>query len=544
MIKFKEYIELVKSVYPTYLTLLVLIPILVGFYIDYEVSNRWYELFANIIWIPLFTIPYQLTEKKIFYRIAAILFFSVGVFEIGHWLVLKGPVSTASLLAFSNTNFVEATEFLSVVNVGSMLSIIPYSILFFFALKLPNISYSSYHKYLFMILTTFIFGFYFYFTIDRFLVRFTPNFFRVTHAFTMEMKNHSKALKNNNLKEIDARQTLNEDEQLFVLIIGESASKNHMSIYNYYRETNPKLKAREDIIIFKDVISSYTFTVQAVLSMITDSNIDNELKYDKRIDLIDVFHSIGFKTFWLSNQSPYGVSESLISTIGYNKTDNSKFVNLTSNTTYESDLKGSYDEKLFKPFSEALNDKASKKFIILHLLGNHVKYDRRYPKKFDRFIGDGSKVEERIADYDNSMLYNDYILDSIFSLLKLNSLAKPNLVASSIYTSDHGENVYDEMGVFGHSYVKSIPKSNVEIPLLVWLSPRFILSDSLKASTINLNIKKPFVSDDLFHSILDLNSVDSPIFVKERSLFNPEYNFKRIRRLSDGEDYDSKIKMP
>ena len=543
MVKLKEHIKLIKSIYPKYLVLIVLIPVFVGYLINFETSNRWYELFVSLIWIPIFTIPYYLTGKKFFYKIAVVLFFFIGLLEIAHWLILKGPVTIASLLAFSNTNFDEASEFMSVVPFSSIILLLPYCILFFFAIKPPKQIYNPYHKYIIIVLISGILALFFYFPIDRFLVRVTPNFVRVSHAFSTEMKSYRKALRDNHLKEVDVAQVSKHDKQLFVLIIGESASRNHMSLYNYHRNTNPKLKLRNDIIIFSDVISSYTYTIPSILSIITNSNMENELNYDERTDLIDVFHSIGFKTFWISNQPPIGISESLISAIGYNKASYSKFVNLTSNSTYESDIKSSYDEKLLEPFVNALNDKASKKLIVLHLLGNHIKYDRRYPKKFNIFKGSNGR-QRTIDEYNNSIVYNDYVLDSIFNLVSQNSIDNPDLIASSIYISDHGENVYDEEGLLGHSYIKSMVKSNVEIPMILWLSPSFIASDSLKVSTIKSNVNKPFMSDDLFHSILDLNTIEFSDYYKQRSLFNTQYNDKRIRVLSDGEDYDKKIKMP
>jgi heptose-I-phosphate ethanolaminephosphotransferase len=68
------------------------------------------------------------------------------------------------------------------------------------------------------------------------------------------------------------------------------------------------------------------------------------------------------------------------------------------------------------------------------------------------------------------------------------------------------------------------------------------MSDSTKVATMKSNKQKPFVSDDIFHTILDLNMIESPLLEKSRSLFNVEFNDKRIRVLSDGKDYDKKIR--
>ena len=96
------------------------------------------------------------------------------------------------------------------------------------------------------------------------------------------------------------------------------------------------------------------------------------------------------------------------------------------------------------------------------------------------------------------------------------------------------------MDKVGHDYVKTLPKANVEIPFFVWLSPKFKELDSLKAATIELHKGLPFVSDDLFHSIIDLNTIQSSLFDENRSVFNKNYNSKRMRILEDGEDYDKK----
>lgn len=38
-----------------------------------------------------------------------------------------------------------------------------------------------------------------------------------------------------------------------------------------------------------------------------------------------------------------------------------------------------YDSNVLAPFKEVLADPAPKKFIIVHLLGTHIKYKFRYP---------------------------------------------------------------------------------------------------------------------------------------------------------------------
>ncbi len=534
-----KVLKLIEQVYPKYLVLLVLIPVFVGYIINFDVSDK-YGVFSNLLWIPIATIPYYLTKKNIFYQIIVIFYFIVGLLEITHWLLLKGPLSVASLLAISNTNFTEASEFVGVQSISLLLFLIPYTILFYLSLiNIPQ-KYTSKYNYFLAVIILFIIGLFSIMpTTSEFLVKGTPQFTRVSYAYMSDYKKYSKAIESNQLKIVDAKLSSGNDEQLFVLIIGESASRNHMSLYNYKRETNPRLNKREDIIVFDNVVSPYSNTINSVMSMITESNVENNLPFYDAKDLIDVFSSIGFKTYWISNQPPLGWAENLISSIG-SKTTSYEFVNTLSNSSYESDLKSSYDAKLFKPFAKVLKDDAPNKFIVLHLMGNHLLYTKRYPSDFDVFRSKNEK-QQIIAEYDNSIFYNDYVIDNLLTIVKKNNLKKPQQSAKVIYLSDHGENVFDdEQDILGHHVIKTIPKANVEIPFLVWLSPSFITADSTKFNIIKSNIHKPFVSDDLFHAILDLSSIESPLLKKQRSLFHENFDDKRIRILSDGMDYDKK----
>ncbi|HBS11785.1 MAG TPA: hypothetical protein DEO36_04465, partial [Flavobacteriaceae bacterium] len=84
-----------------------------------------------------------------FYQIAVTFYFIIGVLEITHWLILKGPVSVASLLAISNTNFAEASEFAGIQAISLLLFIIPYFILFYLSLiNFPKNHTSKYRSFL------------------------------------------------------------------------------------------------------------------------------------------------------------------------------------------------------------------------------------------------------------------------------------------------------------------------------------------------------------------------------------------------------------
>ena len=528
-----------KQIFPPYLVLLALFPIIIGFFIDYDLSDSRYVV-INLVWMPIFTIPSILTQRKILVKVSAVLYFLVGIIEIGHWIVLKGPVTITSLLVISNTNYNEAIEFMDLKGTFGLIVLIPYLVLFVFSLRHPyKFEKSKYRSILIWIVALVSSVFILENAINGRLVRKgTPQIVKVAISFVNEINLYKEAMKRTEPRELDAKLTHNAGSQTCVLIIGESCSRRHLSLYGASRITNPKLGSRNDIIIYDNVVSPYSNTLNAVLSCLSESNLENKIPADRSVDIIDIFHSAGFKTYWISNQSPIGVWDNVV-TLFANKSDYVKFVNTSSNTSFEATLNVSYDSKLFSPFIKVLNEKVAKKFIVLHLMGSHSAYSKRYPSSFNRFRG-ASKKDRTIAEYDNSVLYNDFIVDSLLRILSSTISANNNSVSSAIYLSDHGENVYDEGGVAGHDYANELPAPNVEVPFIVWLSPNYIKLDKTKAETVSTNIKKPFVSDDLFHAIMDLNHITSPYLNKSRSIFNAHFNDLRKRVLEDGRDYDKK----
>jgi heptose-I-phosphate ethanolaminephosphotransferase len=173
-------------------------------------------------------------------------------------------------------------------------------------------------------------------------------------------------------------------------------------------------------------------------------------------------------------------------------------------------------------------------------MGSHSAYAKRYPSKFDKFTTYNSDKERIINEYDNSVLYNDFVVDSVLSLLDSHSLGDRNIISSAIYFSDHGENVYDENNNVGHDYSGSLPKSNVEIPFIVWLSSGYQYFYPDKQKTILSNKERPFITDDLFHAIIDLNDIGCEEFISKRSVFHKDFDFARPRILEDNMNYDLK----
>lgn len=513
---------------------------IISLFVNYSMYDS-RELVILCCWIPLFTIPCFLGRKKIIYKTVVVIFFMGGFINLCHLLILKGPITASSLFVLSNTNIDEAKEFMELKSSLLLLLIIPYLFLFVLAIRSAK-PIALFPKNKYIIAITLIFSILFLsenLIHGRLIRKGIPQTAKALFFFTDELKSY-QAIKKRKVVNIEASiQTTGLEQRIFVLIIGESCNRNHMSLYNYSKKTNPKLEKRDDIIVYKNVVSAYSNTLNTIFAALTESNLDNKMSFDKSVSLIDVFHSLKFKTIWLSNQSPIGVWDNAIYNLAQTS-DISIFVNNNGNTSFESTYLFSYDERLFRPFYAALNDTLNNKFIVIHLMGSHSAYAKRYPSTFNHFDNHTTKKEKLINEYDNSVLYNDFVVDSLFNILKSYSIKHKRAICSSIYFSDHGENVYDENDNVGHSYSGSLPKSYVEIPFIVWLSSGYNYYYSNKQQSILSNKDLPFVSDDLFHSIIDLNNIKCKEYSKNRSVFNPDFNFNRTRILEDNMNYDLK----
>jgi len=524
--------------FPLPLLLMVFFVQIVSLLCNFTIYNV-QPLLVILAWTPLVMLPYFLTEKRIFYQIALTIFFIGNLLNLCHILILRCPINASSLFIVLNTNFSEAKEFIGLKFHFIQLLLIPYIAIYIWGMRKKEFFVSSKKSKILLCLVLLFSTVYIGETIlnSRFLRKGIPPTAKAFVAFVQEAKSYS-ALKKRTVMPVYAQLISNAtDPHLFVLIIGESCNRNHLSLYNYHRKTTPLLEQRKEIIYFNNVISPCSNTLYSLLTSLTESDLENQKEFDKSISLIDIFHAAGFKTYWLSNQSPIGIWDNAVYNIAQT-TDCPIFVNRHGNTSFENTYISSYDEHLFQPLHTVLEDTFPKKFIIIHLMGSHSKYAKRYPPQYAKFQSFSSKKEKIINEYDNSILYNDFIIDGLFNILADYCSKHAKTISSALYFADHGENVYDENDQVGHTYSDILPKANVEIPFIVWLSPRFLSLYPQKQEVMLNNREHPFVSDDLFHAVIDLNNIDCNLFIKERSLFHSKFNFERKRILEDGHDYD------
>ncbi len=256
--------------------------------------------------------------------------------------------------------------------------------------------------------------------------------------------------------------------EIYVLVIGESLRRDHMSLYGYQYDTTPNLNNRKSqMLVFDNAYSPAPVTILSV--PISLANIRFDQMQDKKHyadNIISLANDAGFKTYWLSNQGKTNKRTSVISAIA-NMANNKKWNEFVG-----------YDEELFDYFTEAINDKTNqKKLIVLHTYGSHEPACNRFPEEqFKKFSG-----QEDDDCYDSSIAYTDKFLESLLQQLD-------NKPATLLYFSDHALQRLDaDNNVHYHHGVNSPKKEAYEIPLFIWYS-----STTSKPVFSEKNLREPY----------------------------------------------------
>jgi len=322
-----------------------------------------------------------------------------------------------------------------------------------------------------------------------------------------------------------------------ILIIGESLQRGHMSLYGYDVKNTPLLEGLEasgNLIKFSDTISPYGTTNQVLMRLLNFSDYESERKraWFRNLSIIDMFKLSGYRTFWISNQEAFG-AHALSAKSAADRADAESF--LSKSNLYET-VRIKPDGVLLPLINQAKAGQSERNFYVIHLIGSHMDYSLRYPEGFGKFSAADvkakltSKQKDVVAYYDNSVLYNDFVINEIFKIFS----GDDSLI---VYLSDHGENLY-ENGRLGHGMES---RFTYEIPL-IFIGSREFLSDHAKLwQRLAAAKDKPFMSDDLAHLLADIIGVAPLEFDERKSPIRADFNASR-KRIANGVDYDEKLK--
>lgn len=307
-----------------------------------------------------------------------------------------------------------------------------------------------------------------------------------------------------------------------VLVIGESTQRNHMSLYGYPRETTPELdkmhKTDKNLTVFNHVVTSRPYTIEILQQALTFADEKNPDLYLTKPSLMNLMKQAGYKTFWITNQQTMTERNTML-TVFSQQTDKQFYMNQQRTQSARE-----YDTNVLEPFKEVLADPAPKKFIIVHLLGTHIKYEYRYPEQWSVFDGktEGAPAglsPEQLAsynDYDNANRFNDHVLASLINDYKATD---PN--GFLLYFSDHGEEVYDTPPHNIQGRNEEAPTRHMyTIPFILWTSPSW---QEAHPRDLTADVDRKYSSSQLIHTWSDLAGLRYDGFDPTRSITSPQF---------------------
>lgn len=313
------------------------------------------------------------------------------------------------------------------------------------------------------------------------------------------------------LSELEKILSTTDDEGLYVVVMGESNMRDHMSAFGYKRPTTPWLdkmvKENPYTYIYPKAYSNNIQTVMSVQFAFTEQN-----QYEKK-SLLDSYSvtematAAGFDTWWISNQKRFNTYDTPITAIANSANHRiyiNNYIGTKTMTTY-------YDEKLADYFPE-LPEK-SKNLLIFHLMGCHAVYIDRYPAEF-QYWSDGD--DARVDAYDNNVRYNDYVLSKLYE----KAVQNPNFMAF-IYLSDHGE---DPDRGLTHDYSK-FTWEMAHIPFFAIFSEQYVQKHPDIVQAMKQHQNSFWTSDLLYQTILHIMGIENvPNTKPETDISSMQYN--------------------
>lgn len=293
---------------------------------------------------------------------------------------------------------------------------------------------------------------------------------------------------------------------------GETARADHWSLNGYARPTTPfaETAAKQGRLInFPRTLSYAAGTRLGAVGLLTPARLDKIMpEYGPFFDLYEK-HGFDLRAFRSNQTADDQIYDSTLITF-------SKL--FKGRTVFHSDT----SDKLV-PDVEAYLKKSEEqnRFLFYYGEGSHAPY--YYGEKYARFLPDdmdkgnyGRTHKQAINRYDNSIYATDQFMREVTERLK-------DSCAIYIYTSDHGEYL-GEKGRYSHGINTMCDREIRCVPFCVWISPAFEKARPELVARLKQNAATfPVISHDhLFHTILGLSGIESPVYEARWDLSSEE----------------------
>lgn len=355
-----------------------------------------------------------------------------------------------------------------------------------------------------------------------------------------------------------------------VLIIGESFGKQHSQQYGYFMETTPRQVERERsglLVKFTDVVSPWNLTSFVFKNVLSMHVVGEKGEWCDYPLFPELFRKAGYRVTFLTNQFLPQAKEAVYDFSGGFFLNNPHLSRAQFDTRNDSLYR--YDEGLLRCYDRFVTDgkirfdapsvsptrtaapaaakpsSGGNNLVIFHLIGQHVSYYQRFPRRQTHFYA-GSYEDRRpelnnrqrkiLSYYDNAVLYNDSIVDQIIRRFE-------NRDAIVIYMPDHGEECYEgKRGFICRQHSAAIDydlaRLEFEIPFWIYCSHTYAVRHPKIYKEIVEARDRRLMTDALPHLLLYLAGIAAPDYHDEYNILSPEYNENRPRILKNTTDYD------
>ncbi|ESK57483.1 phosphoethanolamine transferase [Acinetobacter tjernbergiae] len=298
--------------------------------------------------------------------------------------------------------------------------------------------------------------------------------------------------------------------KLMVLVVGETARAENFSLNGYAKNTNPKL-SKQDLLNFSQVSSCGTATAISVPCMFSGMPRED---YDERLashreGLLDIAKRAGYQVTWIDNNSGCKGACDRVEQFKIPEPLQQKWCQDAE----------CFDDILIESLKAYLatipKGDTRPRLIVLHQMGSHgPAYYKRIPAAFKVFKPtcdtnaiQGCSREALLNSYDNTLLYTDYVLDSLIETLKTATQYETGLW----YLSDHGEST-GESGMYLHGAPYAIaPTQQTHVPMFMWFSDLWKKQATPQIKCLAQQNKSELSQDNLFPTMLSLLDVKTQV---------------------------------
>ena len=328
-----------------------------------------------------------------------------------------------------------------------------------------------------------------------------------------------------------------------MLVIGESFNKHHTPLYEKdYLPTTPLLMQQQqkgNLVVYTDAVAPFNFTSNAFKYMFSTWDEESGDEWTRHTLFPAVFKKAGYCVDFYTNQ--FAMAQTDMWDFAGGTVFNHHGLSELQFTHRNPDI-FDYDGELLRELPPTDSLTAQPTLLIVHLRGQHVKYDNRYPQAYAKFTPNDEKTpfggetgREIAAHYDNATLYNDAVVNTVFEMLK-------NTDGIGIFLSDHGEEVYDWRDKYERTNERTITpevaRYQYEIPLMFYMTNTFKVRHPDVAEVVTTSANRPFISSDLCHLLFYLGGISIADYQEKRNILSPQYDKTRKRIIGSSTDYD------